>query len=68
MVKYPKKYYGQPGFNDDHIYVKGEPFNPQYCAYAVWPNNRPLQEHQCREKPGHGQSGLFCEKHARILR
>lgn len=44
--------------------LAGYKYNQDQCADKVWLRG---EEHprQCRRKPGHGPSGLYCAQHAR---
>ena len=62
MRDYPLKVYGAWAGNS-----KGQPYDPERCAYAVRYDPRSPTKFQCSRKRGHGPDGLFCKQHAEII-
>jgi len=44
---------------------KGYKYDPQRCAFEVFPQERGSMHHQCLRNPGHGPDGLYCKTHAK---
>lgn len=45
----------------------GVPEDPERCIWSVYSSDcsRGMIDHQCRNRRGHGPSGLFCGVHAK---